>query len=593
MDFGFEQMKLSITGTHAPSATSLSYTSLTWGHYLAKGVDSTRYHTIYSNNNEYFVIRRATFEDRDALCKVCLETGDSGADATTMYEDKHILGDRWVMPYVEHEPQLAFVLVNPLTKHVIGYALGCIDTTKFEDFMEINYLPRMQIKYSKKEGLRSVHDTIYRDDNVTHDFHNFHRTPDSVCNHESYSSHLHIDIIPQYQGQGLGKPLLSYLLRQVRNHRETSTGIFLEMSGANSRARGFYKSLGFQQLLIVNESTKDIISSSTWKFNPSNTSTSHAVALDASVIIYMGMSLSSGEKGCVLTSSGTVWNPLRLVRYGHNMLASFIADTLSREGHEGTLRNILVCTAPEPWELLKDSVANALGATGDVSGRVTCYMVTSMDERLLLSDLNEWQKKHYTLVVGIGGGSACDYAKYMCDALDLPLVLVPSILSVDAPFTRAAGIRVVNGGRTSVRYVGDVADRLVGLLIDFSLLRGAPQQLNKAGILNAQQVLCVIVYYFCMCFVCVLCVFPSIVHRGWRCVVNRHWFVGLERSVSKTRGKVLRCAHLFDFATYLYIMIMVTRTTCRFSVDIARDALVVLNNLLNSSSELSRYEVAV
>ena len=40
-----------------------------------------------------------------------------------------------------------------------------------------------------------------------------------------------------------------------------------------------------------------------------------------------------------------------------------------------------------------------------------------------------------TAVFGIGGGLAMDYAKFAAGALKLPLVLVPSILSVDAPFT--------------------------------------------------------------------------------------------------------------------------------------------------------------
>jgi glycerol-1-phosphate dehydrogenase [NAD(P)+] len=79
-------------------------------------------------------------------------------------------------------------------------------------------------------------------------------------------------------------------------------------------------------------------------------------------------------------------------------------------------------------------------------------------------------------IFGVGGGSALDHAKYAAWLLDLPLVLVPTILSVDAAFTRAIGVR--EGAR--VRYVGEVVPDY--LLVDYSLLRAAPPLLNRAGV---------------------------------------------------------------------------------------------------------------
>ena len=78
-------------------------------------------------------------------------------------------------------------------------------------------------------------------------------------------------------------------------------------------------------------------------------------------------------------------------------------------------------------------------------------------------------------VFGIGGGQALDHAKYVAWTRQMPLVLVPSILSVDAAFTKAIGVR--EGAR--VRYVGEVfLDRL---LVDFGILETAPPLLNRAG----------------------------------------------------------------------------------------------------------------
>jgi glycerol dehydrogenase-like iron-containing ADH family enzyme len=78
-------------------------------------------------------------------------------------------------------------------------------------------------------------------------------------------------------------------------------------------------------------------------------------------------------------------------------------------------------------------------------------------------------------VIGVGGGSALDFAKYLAWKRELRLVLVPSIVSVDACVTASIGVR--DGGR--VHYVGRVEPE--HLLVDFGLIRQAPPRLNHAG----------------------------------------------------------------------------------------------------------------
>ena len=81
-----------------------------------------------------------------------------------------------------------------------------------------------------------------------------------------------------------------------------------------------------------------------------------------------------------------------------------------------------------------------------------------------------------TVVVGLGGGSALDTAKFVAWKTGKRLVQIPSITSVDAAFTDAIGVRTDR----MVKYVGNVLPERV--VLDVELVRSAPPRLNRAGI---------------------------------------------------------------------------------------------------------------
>ncbi len=79
-------------------------------------------------------------------------------------------------------------------------------------------------------------------------------------------------------------------------------------------------------------------------------------------------------------------------------------------------------------------------------------------------------------VVGLGGGSALDTAKFVAWKTGKKLIQIPSITSVDAGFTDAIGVR--RDGR--VQYIGWVLPEYV--VLDVDLVRSAPKRLNRAGV---------------------------------------------------------------------------------------------------------------
>ena len=139
------------------------------------------------------------------------------------------------------------------------------------------------------------------------------------------------------------------------------------------------------------------------------------------------------------------------------------ADSVQNFGEK--LGRFVVTTMEIPWKLTQAK----LGGSPE-----TIIMVESMEETWL--EIMLTRVPDCDTVVGIGGGQAIDAAKYISWKRSIRLVSIPTILSVDAFVTPAAGIR----RNHEVVYVGNTKPD--PLIIDFNLLRTAPHELNIAGI---------------------------------------------------------------------------------------------------------------
>lgn len=137
----------------------------------------------------------------------------------------------------------------------------------------------------------------------------------------------------------------------------------------------------------------------------------------------------------------------------------------SIEGLGRELGNFIVTTMPVPWQLAQPRLGGSPTAV---------VMVESMEIDVLDRQLAELPS--CDTFVGIGGGQAIDMAKYFAWKRGARLVSVPTVLSVDAFVTPAAGIR----RNHAVEYLGVTSPD--PLVIDYDLLRTAPAELNIAGV---------------------------------------------------------------------------------------------------------------
>jgi glycerol-1-phosphate dehydrogenase [NAD(P)+] len=130
-----------------------------------------------------------------------------------------------------------------------------------------------------------------------------------------------------------------------------------------------------------------------------------------------------------------------------------------------TLGDYIIVTMEEPWELLKPRLK--------VKPREVIF-----NRDMQMETLEEIEKRHLKAkwIVGFGGGTACDTGKYLSWKWNVPLIISPSIISVDAWLCTSIAARIDH----KVRYIGDVQPSRV--LVDYAIVKAAPKALNRAGI---------------------------------------------------------------------------------------------------------------
>ena len=174
--------------------------------------------------------------DLPALYHICLRTGKSGEDASTLFDRPELIGQVYVAPYTFHDPALCFVLTG--AGKPIGYILGTRDSQAFFAWCEQQWFPilRQQFPLDSNRGSclqQRIIERIHAGHQVDPDF-------------TLYPAHLHIDILPEGQGCGNGRKLMHCFLAKLRELKVA--GLHLQVGKSNPGAIKFYERLGFEQI---------------------------------------------------------------------------------------------------------------------------------------------------------------------------------------------------------------------------------------------------------------------------------------------------------------------------------------------------------
>ena len=175
--------------------------------------------------------------DEPALADICLRTADVGADATGILDDDDLWAEVFVLPYAVRHPDLAFV-VETDDGRVAGYIVSAPDTDDFEEWFRDKWWPQFAHRWPRPDEERTRQDGTL--------LYAYGRRPGREPYAQGYPAHLHIDLLPELQGQGWGRRLIDTLIGALRGRGVT--GLHIVASSDNTGAIAFYPHVGFEPL---------------------------------------------------------------------------------------------------------------------------------------------------------------------------------------------------------------------------------------------------------------------------------------------------------------------------------------------------------
>jgi len=184
-------------------------------------------------------IRAYRDADRSAVRDICYRTGYMGDPISSQWADQPSFANLFTGYYTDDEPESA--LVAERDDVVIGYLLGCRDTAQSTSATRLFFDQLATRCIAFRPGTaRFVRRALA--DSVTDLFHRV-APPDRLID-PRWPAHLHIDLLPEARGQGVGRNLVQQWLQRLEV--DGIAGCHLETLAENNGAISFFRSCGFE-----------------------------------------------------------------------------------------------------------------------------------------------------------------------------------------------------------------------------------------------------------------------------------------------------------------------------------------------------------
>lgn len=182
-------------------------------------------------------VRSAVPDDIDALYAISLATGHHGHDASQLYRDPKMMGHIYSAPYLKLQADLTFVLDDEGS--TVGFAVGTLNTARFERDLEDDWWPRLREIYSRPDA--SSRELWNADERRSEMIHCPELTPRELL--ADFPGHLHLNIQVSHQGRGFGSLLFETWLDAAT--KAGLQGVHIGTNRHNAGAVVFWQRMGF------------------------------------------------------------------------------------------------------------------------------------------------------------------------------------------------------------------------------------------------------------------------------------------------------------------------------------------------------------
>ena len=182
-------------------------------------------------------VRAFEATDREPIRRLTHRVGYMGESAEWYWRHAQSFADIWTAYYTDKEPESLFVAVKG--EEVVGYLTGCVDSRRAPS--PAWAITRADIRYALylRPGTagffwRGILDTLVE-----------RGTPKGQLDDPRWPSHLHINLLPEARGSGVGDALMEAWF--ARLHELGSPGCHLGTLHENERAIRFFERHGFER----------------------------------------------------------------------------------------------------------------------------------------------------------------------------------------------------------------------------------------------------------------------------------------------------------------------------------------------------------
>jgi ribosomal protein S18 acetylase RimI-like enzyme len=196
-------------------------------------------------------IRKCMKKDKEGIVKVCFRTGYMGESAEGHFFDEKLFGQLFCAYYAQYEAINSFIAVikKKGREKVVGYILCALDTLRFEKNFRERFLWRILFRLLFVTFWRYNHDFKLMVNFYIRKLKAKEKEDSEMSLYIEYPAHLHIDVLEEYQRQGIGTNLIKILESHLKENKVI--GVCLGTSEKNYKSIPFYKKNGYKLLKIT------------------------------------------------------------------------------------------------------------------------------------------------------------------------------------------------------------------------------------------------------------------------------------------------------------------------------------------------------